>query len=96
MRDFKFDMDIILQNCERFGIKVEKRPEQGSVTMNGQMFDVAEEMERALKALEEEQIDTFSYAVEGVKKAEYAFSETGEKAESKIKIETNNSILIAA
>lgn len=46
MRDFKFDLDVVLKNCERFGVKVDDTP--GEVTINGQSFDVVEVINKAL------------------------------------------------
>lgn len=51
MRDMKFDVDIILRNCERFGVKVEKGENLHGVTMNGNPFDVTDEMDKALGQL---------------------------------------------
>ena len=51
MRDFKFDIDVILRNCERFGVKVERNTGLHGVTMNGKTFDVTEEMENAFNEL---------------------------------------------
>lgn len=47
----KFDVDIILRNCERFGVKVEKGENLHGVTMNGNPFDVTDEMDKALGQL---------------------------------------------
>ena len=52
MRDFKFDIDVILRNCERFGVKVESGENIHGVTMNGKSFNVTEEMSKALKELD--------------------------------------------
>ena len=51
MRDFKFDMDVILRNCERFGVKVEIDQHAHGVTMNGKPFDVTEEMHKVFEEL---------------------------------------------
>ena len=48
MRDMKFDVDIILRNCEHFDVKVEKGENLHGVTMNGNPFDVTDEMDKAL------------------------------------------------
>ncbi len=46
MRPFIFDLNLILEQCRRFGVKVSTHPEKkGSVTMNGEPFDVVEVLE---------------------------------------------------
>ena len=46
MRPFIFDLNLILEQCRRFGVKVSINPEKkGSVTMNGKPFDVVEVLE---------------------------------------------------
>lgn len=46
MRPFIFDLKIILEQCRRFGVKVSTNPEKkGSVTMNGEPFDVVKVLE---------------------------------------------------
>jgi hypothetical protein len=55
MRDMKFDVDIILRNCEHFGVKVEKGENLHGVTMNGNPFDVTDEMDKALQFLPDDQ-----------------------------------------
>ena len=45
MRNFKFDLGVILRNCERFAVQVEKGDQHHGVTMNGKEFDVTEVME---------------------------------------------------
>lgn len=46
MRPFIFDLNIILEQCRRLGVKVSTNPEKkGSVTMNGEPFDVVEVLE---------------------------------------------------
>ena len=50
-REFKFDMDIILRNCERFGVKVEKGEGITGVTMNGKPFSVTREIKDAFNEL---------------------------------------------
>lgn len=52
MREFKFDINVILRNCERFGVKVESMDHCHGVTMNGKPFDVTEEINKAFKELE--------------------------------------------
>lgn len=52
MRDFKFDIDIILKNCNRFGIRVsENTSTSGKVTMEGKLFNVREQIENAFSEL---------------------------------------------
>lgn len=51
MRDMKFDIDIILRNCKRFGVKVEKGDNLHGVTMNGNPFNVTDEMDKAFDEL---------------------------------------------
>lgn len=46
MRDFKFDMDIILRNSERFDVQVSEQP--GSITIKGNPVDVVEEINNEL------------------------------------------------
>lgn len=53
MRDVKFDIDIILRNCKRFGVKVEKGDNIHGVTMNGNPFNVTDVMDKALAYLSE-------------------------------------------
>lgn len=46
MRPFIFDLNLILEQCRRFGVKVPTNPEnKGFVTMNGEPFDVVEVLE---------------------------------------------------
>lgn len=46
MRPFIFDLNLILEQCRRFGVKVSINPEKkGSVTMNGEPFDVVKILE---------------------------------------------------
>ena len=40
MRDFRFDLDVVLKNCDRFGVAVDDTA--GKVTINGNEFDVVE------------------------------------------------------
>ena len=61
MREFKFDMDIILRNCERFGVEIEKGEHVSSVTMNGKPFDVTEEMGKAYEELASSSVITVRY-----------------------------------
>ena len=42
MRDFKFDLDIVLRNCKRFEVAVEETSKGNSVTLSGEQFDIAE------------------------------------------------------
>lgn len=46
MRPFIFDLDIILEQCRRFGVKISTNSEKkGSVTMDGEPFDVVKVLE---------------------------------------------------
>lgn len=46
MRPFIFDLNLILEQCRRLGVKVTINPEKkGSVTMNGEPFDVVKVLE---------------------------------------------------
>ena len=59
MRDFKFDIDVILRNCERFEVKIENGENISGVTMNGKPFDVTDEMGKVLETSElKERIET--------------------------------------
>lgn len=52
MRNFKFDLGVILRNCERFAVQVEKGDQHHGVTMNGKEFDVREVIDSALEPSE--------------------------------------------
>ena len=58
MKTFKFDMDTLLRNCERYGVKVEKETEKSGVTMNGQPFDVEEVIESVFQEISTSTIET--------------------------------------
>lgn len=52
MKDYKIDYDVILRNCERFGVKVEKGEGLHGLTINGEEFDVREVIDSALEPSE--------------------------------------------
>ena len=48
MQKYKLDLDEIIQDCERFAVKVEKGEGLHGITMNGEEFDVTEVMENCM------------------------------------------------
>lgn len=47
IREFEFDMDVVLKNCERFCVEVDDIP--GKVTINGEDFDVVDKINKILE-----------------------------------------------
>ena len=60
MRNFKFDLAVILRNCERFAVKVEKSERLHGVTMNGEEFDVREVIDSAFEPSENNSLENLS------------------------------------